>query len=66
MLLLKKKDGSVRLCIDYRELNQVTVKNKYPLLHIDDLFDLLASAALLEDRPKVRLPPAENQEGRCA
>ena len=38
---VKKKDGSLRLCIDYRELNKVTVKNKYPLPRIDELFDQL-------------------------
>jgi len=37
VLFVKKKDGSLRLCIDYRELNRVTVKNKYPLPRIDDL-----------------------------
>ena len=37
--VVKKKDGSMRLCIDYKELNKVTVKNKYPLPKIDDLFD---------------------------
>ncbi|KAL8089187.1 hypothetical protein AgCh_038824 [Apium graveolens] len=41
VLFVKKKDGSMRLCIDYRELNKVTVKNKYPLPSIDDLFDQL-------------------------
>ena len=41
---MKKKDGTLRLCIDYRELNKVTVKNKYPLLRIDDLFDQLQDA----------------------
>ena len=41
VLLVKKKDGTLRLCIDYRELNKVTVKNKYPLPRIDDLFDQL-------------------------
>ena len=39
VLFAKKKDGSLRLCIDYRQLNQVTVKNRYPLPRIDDLFD---------------------------
>ena len=39
VLFVKKKDGSVRMCIDYRQLNKVTVKNKYPLPRIDDLFD---------------------------
>ena len=46
MLFVKKKDGSLRLCIDYQELNRVTVKNKYPLPCIDDLFDKLARAAV--------------------
>ena len=41
VLFVRKKDGSLRLCIDYRELNKVTVKNKYPLPRIDDLFDQL-------------------------
>ena len=46
VLFVKKKDGSLRLCIDYRELNRVTVKNKYPLPRIDDLFDQLAGATV--------------------
>ena len=37
----KKKDRTLRLCIDYRQLNRVTIKNRYPLLRIDDLFDQL-------------------------
>ncbi|PRQ51575.1 putative nucleotidyltransferase, Ribonuclease H [Rosa chinensis] len=44
VLFVKKKDGSLRLCIDYRKLNRVTVKNKYPLPRIDDLFDQLRGA----------------------
>ena len=39
VLLVKKKDGKLRLCVDYRELNKLTVKNKYPLPQIDDLLD---------------------------
>ena len=39
VLFVKKKDGTPILCIDYRHLNKVTVKNKYPLPRIDDLFD---------------------------
>ena len=38
---MKKKDGTLRLCIDYRVLIKVTIKNKYPLPHIVDLFDQL-------------------------
>nr|GEY62135.1 putative reverse transcriptase domain-containing protein [Tanacetum cinerariifolium] len=41
VLFVKKKDGSLRMCIDYQELNKLTVKNRYPLPRIDDLFDQL-------------------------
>nr|GEU40558.1 transposon Ty3-G Gag-Pol polyprotein [Tanacetum cinerariifolium] len=41
VLFVKKKDASFRMCIDYRELNKLTTKNRYPLLRIDDLFDQL-------------------------
>ncbi|GJZ82100.1 putative reverse transcriptase domain-containing protein, partial [Tanacetum coccineum] len=41
VLFVKKKDGSFQMCIDYRELNKLTVKNRYPLPRIDDLFDQL-------------------------
>ncbi|GKF65566.1 hypothetical protein Tco_0192083, partial [Tanacetum coccineum] len=41
VLFVKKKDGSFRMCINYRELNKLTVKNRYPLPRIDDLFDQL-------------------------
>ncbi len=41
VLFVKKKDGTLQMCIDYRELNKLTVKNKYPLPRIDDLFDQL-------------------------
>ena len=44
VLFAKKKDRTLRLCIDYRQLNRVTIKNRYPLLRIDDLFDQLRGA----------------------
>jgi len=44
VLLVKKKDGSMRLCIDYRQLKKVTIKNRYPLPRIDDLMDQLVGA----------------------
>nr|GEU95164.1 retrotransposon protein, putative, Ty3-gypsy subclass [Tanacetum cinerariifolium] len=44
VLFVKKKDGSMRLCIDYRKLNHVTIRNRYPLPRIDDLFDQLQGA----------------------
>src|ERR1043165_9153975 len=46
VLLVKKKDGSMRLCIDYRQLNKVTIKNRYPLPRIDDLMDRLVGARM--------------------
>jgi hypothetical protein len=44
VLFVKKKDGSMRLCVDSRALNEATIKNKYPLPRIDDLFDQLKGA----------------------
>ncbi|KAA0058337.1 DNA/RNA polymerases superfamily protein [Cucumis melo var. makuwa] len=46
VLFVKKKDGILKLCIDYRQLNKVTIRNKYPFPRIDDLFDQLRGAAL--------------------
>lgn len=46
MLLVKKKDGSMRLCVNYRQLNKVTTKNIYHLLRIDDLMDQLIGACV--------------------
>jgi hypothetical protein len=44
VLFVEKKDGTKRMCIDYRALNKVTIKNKYPLPRIEDLFDQMRGA----------------------
>nr|GFA81360.1 putative reverse transcriptase domain-containing protein [Tanacetum cinerariifolium] len=46
VLIVKKKDGSFRMCIDYQELNKLTIKNRYPLPRIDDLFDQLQGSSV--------------------
>jgi hypothetical protein len=46
VLFVKKKDDTLRLCIDYRQLNKVTIKNKYPFPEIDDLFVQLGGASI--------------------
>ncbi|KAA0059823.1 reverse transcriptase [Cucumis melo var. makuwa] len=58
VLFVKKKDGTLGLCIDYRQLNKVTIRNKYPLPRIDDLFDQLSRAALFS---KIDLRSGYNQ-----
>ncbi|GJW62825.1 putative reverse transcriptase domain-containing protein [Tanacetum coccineum] len=47
VLFVKKKDGALRMCIDYRELNKLAIKNRYPVLRIDDLFDQLQEVQFL-------------------
>ena len=47
VLFVKKKDGTLRLCVDYRQLNKMTVKNKYPLPRINELFDQLKGASVI-------------------
>ena len=49
VLFIRKKDGSLRLCIDYRMLNQITIKNKYPLPRVEYLFDQLQSASIFSN-----------------
>jgi hypothetical protein len=46
MLFVKKKDGIQRMCVDYRSLNEVTIKNKYPLSRIEDMFDQMKGASV--------------------
>ena len=58
MIFFKKKDGTLRLCIDYRQLNKLTVKNKYLLPKIDDLFDQLKGASIFS---KIDLPSGYHQ-----
>ncbi|GJT96411.1 putative reverse transcriptase domain-containing protein [Tanacetum coccineum] len=55
VLFVKKKDGSFWMCIDYRELNKLTVKNRYPLPRIDDLFDQLQGSSIKLKRSTLRL-----------
>ena len=58
VLFVKKKDRTLRMCIDYRGLNQMTVKNKYPLPHIEELLDQLQGAKVFSKRFETRVLPA--------
>ena len=57
VLFVEKKDGKLRLYVDYRALNKVTVKNSYPLPRIDDLFDRIAGLSTLAGSTCVRVSP---------
>ncbi|GJS79050.1 putative reverse transcriptase domain-containing protein [Tanacetum coccineum] len=59
VLFVKKKDGSFQMCIDYRELNKLTVKNRYLLLRVDDLFDQLQGSSIYS---KIDLRPGYHQQ----
>nr|GEX65079.1 reverse transcriptase domain-containing protein [Tanacetum cinerariifolium] len=63
VLFVKKKGGSFRMCNDYRELNKLTIKNRYPLPMIDDLFrPTLRFKSLFKNRLKIRLSSTENYD----
>ncbi|XP_070009504.1 uncharacterized mitochondrial protein AtMg00860-like [Nicotiana sylvestris] len=59
VLFVKRKDGAMRMCINYKQLNKVTIKNKYPLPCIDDLFDLLQGERVFS---KIDLSQEEHTE----
>ena len=80
VLFVKKKDGTMRMCIDYHSLNAVTIKNKYPLPRIEDLFHQLKGAKFfskidlrsgyyqLKIRPKIprRLPLYQDMDSKSS
>jgi hypothetical protein len=63
VIFVDKKDGTRRMCVDYRSLNEVTIKNKYPLPRIDDLFDQLKGACVFS---KIDLRSGYHQLKICA
>ena len=72
VLFVEKSGGTIRLCVDYRSLNEVTIKNKYPLPKIEDLFDQLNGAKVFSKidlrsgyyQLKIR-PPRHSEDGIC-
>ncbi|GJV97315.1 hypothetical protein Tco_1548892 [Tanacetum coccineum] len=62
VLFVKKKDGSFQMCIDYRELNKLTVRNRYPLPRIDDLFDQLQGSSVCSKDFDLRKNKQEHEE----
>jgi hypothetical protein len=57
---VEKKDGTKRMCIDYKSLNEVTVKDKYPAQNGGFIRSVERSQCVLKDRSEVRLPSAQN------
>jgi hypothetical protein len=60
MIFVPKKDDTQRLRVDYRALNEVTIKNKYPLPKINDLFDQLCGVCVLQDQSSTEISSAED------
>jgi len=71
VLFVHKKDGILRMCVDYRALNKVTVKNQYPLPRIDDLFDQLSGAKvfsridLRSEYYQIRITQGDEEKTAC-
>ena len=64
IVLVKKKDGTQRFCVNYQALNDITINDSYPLPKIDDTLDALI--VVLHTRPQVRLPPGRDGGSRQA
>jgi hypothetical protein len=62
VLFIEKKDKTQRMCVDYRSLNEMTIKDKYPLLRIEDLFNQMKGACVFsKNEAAVRISLVENQ-----
>src|ERR1700722_21026284 len=66
VLFVKKKDGSMRMCVDYRALNKITIRDKSGLPRMDELFDRVLGAKLFSKRSAVWLPPNSSTPRRCS
>lgn len=64
MLFVKKKNGKMRMCIRYRELNKAIVKNKYSLPRIDDMFDRLQGTSYFSKNDQSRVSSVEGARAR--